>query len=154
MAAFVVCENEPIFPGCWEMSTVVPFWFELEHRETSRAAGERGLIAGRVLPPAGLSHIRWRHWVRWIAKPVYPKFTECIDPLVSVVQNRFWIRSLKIDPEGSRPPCDRLAGIQYHRSATFPAQGESCQKRPRCTTPSWLRLKHGEMGLERVGWVS
>jgi hypothetical protein len=98
--------------------------------------GFNGLIAVRVLPPAGLSQIRRRHWARWMAKPVYLKLIEYIDPLVSVVQNCFCIRSLKIDPEVSRPPCDRLAGIQYHRNATFPAQGESCQKAARCTSPS------------------
>ena len=32
-----------------------------------------GLIAVRFLPPAGLSHIKRKHWARWMAEPFYSR---------------------------------------------------------------------------------
>jgi hypothetical protein len=50
------------------VDTLRPFSFSVLRRGRQ---GLRGLIAGRFLPPAGLNHIKRKHWARWMAKPFY-----------------------------------------------------------------------------------
>ena len=122
----------------------------VEHTSTCLdfVAGGRGcgLIAARFLPPAGLNrtkakalgHAGWRGLL-----------LNAFDALV------LWYPRVLLH-RGSSPNADvtgsirrssgpahlgecALPEVQYRRNATFPAQGDNCQKAPRRATPSWLK---------------
>src|ERR1700723_405023 len=87
-------------------------------------AGGRGcgLIAARFLPPAGLNHIEAQALGTLDGEAVY--FTRATRWFSGT--RVCWTRML---PDRSE--------VQCRRNATFPAQGDNCQKAPRRAAPSW-----------------